>query len=206
MAGESGRCQHPCFAFCYQWISRVVDQHGGAQDRVRLLAGLTGRVVEIGAGNGLNFQHYPPGVREVIAIEPEDHLRALAERAADTAPVPIRVVAGHAGDLPLEDGSTNAAVFSLVLCSVPDPAAALAEAHRVLRPGGSLRFFEHVRSPHRLVGAAQDLLAPATAALLGGCHFNRDTAATIRATDFVIDDLATLHLGGVSHILGHAHK
>ncbi|HEY2697832.1 MAG TPA: class I SAM-dependent methyltransferase [Pseudonocardiaceae bacterium] len=205
MASDSGRFQHPCFARCYQRISRVVDRNGGAQDRVRLLAGLTGRVVEIGAGNGLNFPHYPTGVQEVIAVEPEDHLRALAERAAAAAPVPIRVVAGHAEALPVEDGSTDAAVFSLVLCSVSDPVAALAEAHRVLHPGGSLRFFEHVRSPHRLVGTVQDLLAPMTTALLGGCRFNRDTGATIRDSDFVVDDLVTLHLGGVSHILGQAH-
>ena len=100
MANGSGRFQHPCFARCYQRISRVVDRHGGAQDRVRLLAGLTGRVIEIGTGNGLNFQHYPSGVRDVIAVEPEDHLRALAQRAAAAAPVPVRVVAGHAGALP----------------------------------------------------------------------------------------------------------
>lgn len=206
MASDSGRFQHPCFARCYQRISRVVDRNGGAQDRVRLLAGLTGRVIEIGAGNGLNFQHYPPGVQEVTAVEPEDRLRALAERAAAAAPVPVRVVAGHAGALPVADGTVDAAVFSLVLCSVSDPVAALAEAHRVLHPGGSLRFFEHVRSPHRLVGTAQDLLAPVTAALLGGCRFNRDTGATIRSSDFVLDDLATLHLGGVSHILGQAHR
>src|SRR5438309_11058690 len=116
MTSDGSRFQHPGFARFYPRISRVVDRHGGAQNRVRLLAGLTGRVVEIGAGNGLNFRHYPPDVHEVIAVEPEDHLRASAERAAGAVPVPIRVVAGHAGDLPLADGSIDAAVFSLVLC------------------------------------------------------------------------------------------
>src|SRR6184192_3710117 len=111
-----------------------------------MLEGLAGRVLEVGAGNGLNFVHYPDTVTEVVAIEPEPFLRARAEEAANLTTVPIRVVDGVAGRLPVDDQSMDAAVASLVLCSVPDQAAALAELRRVIRPGGQLRFYEHVHS------------------------------------------------------------
>jgi len=116
------------------------------KERTALLAGLTGRVVEVGAGNGMNFSHYPLSVEEVVAVEPEPYLRAKAERAAATAPVTVHVRDGLADALPLESGSIDAAVLSLVLCSVPDQPRALAELRRVLKPGGELRFMEHVRA------------------------------------------------------------
>jgi ubiquinone/menaquinone biosynthesis C-methylase UbiE len=152
--------QHPRFARMYERISAEAERRGTAAHRDRVLAGLAGRVIEVGAGNGLNFVHYPPTVEQVVAVEPEDRLRVLAEAAAKTAPVPVRVVAGHAGALPGEDGEFDAAVASLVLCSVADVAAALAEIRRVLRPGGQLRFFEHVRSSKPWWGLLQDALTP----------------------------------------------
>lgn len=106
--------------------------------------GCTGTIVEVGAGHGLNFPHYPPTVDEVVAIGPEATLRAAAEKAAASASVPIRAVAGVAEELRADDASPDAVVASLVLCSVPDQARAFAEAQRVLRPGGELRFYEHV--------------------------------------------------------------
>jgi ubiquinone/menaquinone biosynthesis C-methylase UbiE len=114
--------------------------------RRRLLEGLRGTVVEIGAGHGLNFPLYPPEVSEVVAIEPEPTLRSKAETAAESLTVPIRVLAGIADELPLPDSSADAAVVSLVLCSVPAQEHALAEIRRVLRPEGELRFYEHVIS------------------------------------------------------------
>ncbi|HKR50707.1 MAG TPA: class I SAM-dependent methyltransferase, partial [Pseudonocardiaceae bacterium] len=125
--------QHPCFARIYERISVESEQRGTAQHRDQALASLTGLVIEVGAGNGLNFGHYPNTVTEVVAVEPEDRLRALAEKAAVTAAVPVRVLAGHADALPAQDTSFDAAVASLVLCSVPDLAGALAEIRRVLR-------------------------------------------------------------------------
>src|SRR6476620_2155797 len=112
------------------------DKAGGADNRRELLAGLTGRVVELGAGVGSNFEHYPEGVSEVVAYEPEPFLRAEAEKAAAAAPVPVRVVYGEADRLPGADGEFDAGIASLVLCSVPDQRTALAELHRVIRPGG----------------------------------------------------------------------
>ncbi len=115
--------------------------------RDELLEGLSGRVVEVGPGNGANFGHYPASVTEVIAVEPEPFLRAKAIRAAEQVTVSVTVQPGTAERLDLPDGSMDAAVFSLVLCSVRDPTAALAEIRRVLKPHGEVRFLEHVRSP-----------------------------------------------------------
>ena len=134
----------PRFARMYLKAAARADRRGATEHRRRLLQDLTGRVLEMGAGNGLNFAHYPPTVTEVVAIEPEPTLRAIAQQAAAGAPVPVTVRAGTADALPLEDGEMDAAVASLVLCSVPDQARALAELHRVLRPGAELRFYEHV--------------------------------------------------------------
>ena len=155
----------------------------------RLLKGLHGTVLEIGAGHGLNFPHYPTAVSEVIAVEPEPTLRARAVEAAVSAPVPVRVLAGVAHDLPLDDQSIDAAVASLVLCSVPDQQRALAELHRVLRPGGELRFYEHVIprcQPKRLLLQAADHsgLWPKIA---GGCHPARDTSTAIERAGFEIE-------------------
>ncbi|MGH4011857.1 MAG: class I SAM-dependent methyltransferase [Pseudonocardiaceae bacterium] len=144
-------------------------------------------------------------------MEPEDRLRALAEQAAPLTPVPVRVVAGHGDALPAEDGTFDAAVASLVLCSVPDVRSALAELRRVLRPGGELRFLEHVRSEMPWFGLLQDAITPLWSRAGGGCHPNRDTAAAIRAAGFHIQQLnrfcyAPLRfLPKHAHILGRAH-
>jgi ubiquinone/menaquinone biosynthesis C-methylase UbiE len=135
-----------------------MEREGGADYRDRLLAGLTGRVIEVGAGNGLNFAHYPPEVTGVLAVEPEPYLREAALRSAEAAAVQIDVVDGIADELPAGDGSFDAAVASLVLCSVPDQRAALREIHRVLGPDGQLRFFEHVRAGTRGLQRVQRLV------------------------------------------------
>jgi len=179
----------PRFATMYMKAAARADQRGADDHRRRLLDGLHGRVVEIGAGHGLNFAHYPTAVTGVLAIEPEATLRASAEDAAARAPVPVAVVEGTADALPLGDREVDAVVVSLVLCSVPDQATALAEARRVLRPGGELRFYEHViarSQPKRAMLQLADRsgLWPMVA---GGCHPARDTGAAIEAAGFVIE-------------------
>jgi SAM-dependent methyltransferase len=170
--------------------------------------------VEIGAGHGLNFQHYPAGVERVIAVEPEPSLRAIAEQAAVRAPIPVSVVAGVADALPLADQSADAAVASLVLCSVPDQDRALAEVHRVLRPGGELRFYEHVvarRRPKRTLLMLADR-SGLWGAIAGGCHLARDTTAAIRRAGFVIETLDRFGFAPsclepqLPHILGVARR
>jgi ubiquinone/menaquinone biosynthesis C-methylase UbiE len=189
MARDSEEVHHPLFARLFARFSGEAERRGQAELRREALAGLGGTVVEVGAGNGLNFGHYPEGVEEVVAVEPESYLRSLAERAAAEAPVAIRVVDGLADRLPLEDASVDAGVASLFLCSVPDQAAALAELRRVIRPGGELRFYEHVVSERprlaRLQRAAErSRLWPLMA---GGCHPARDTAGAIEAAGFRIE-------------------
>lgn len=202
--------QNPRFARAYLAMSPQMDARGVVEHRRGLLAGLSGRVVEIGAGNGLNFAHYPPEVTEVVAVEPENLLRAAAERAAVGAPVPVRVVDAHAEALPGE--GYDAAVLSLVLCSVSDPARALAEAHRVLRDSGELRFYEHVRSANRGVALVEDLVAPLWAAVSGGCRPNRDPVATAGEAGFTVTDVErfgfrpTPLAPKVAHVLGTAHR
>ncbi|MFD9718004.1 methyltransferase domain-containing protein [Streptomyces sp. NPDC059076] len=177
---------HPLFARFYARFSVAADQSAGiVAIRAELLAALSGRVIEIGAGNGLNFPHYPTSVSEVVALEPERSLRALAVRAADGAGVTVEVVPGVAEALPVENASFDAAVMSLVLCSVRDVPRALSEVRRVLRPGGELRFFEHglARTP----GAARVqrvLDRTVWPHLFGGCHTSRDTVAALEEAGF----------------------
>jgi ubiquinone/menaquinone biosynthesis C-methylase UbiE len=167
-------------------MAAKTDEQGAAQHRERLLAELSGRVLEVGAGNGLNFSHSPAGVSHVVAVEPDGYLRAKAEQAAKAVPIPITVVDGLAQRLPAEDASFDAAVVSLVLCSVPDQAEALAEVRRVLRSGGELRFYEHVRSQERGLSRLQNAVAWFWPLVGGGCHPNRDTVDAIARAGFEI--------------------
>lgn len=180
----------PIFARCYARMSRAMEENGMAANRRRLLSGLDGEVIEVGAGNGLNFAHYPAEVKRVLAVEPEGHLRGLAEREARNAAVPVEVTDGHAGRLPAEDDAFDAVVFSLVLCSVPDQRRALAEAGRVLRPGGRLHFFEHVRAETPGLRRVQRLVdATFWPHVSGGCRTARDSVAAIETAGFRIDSL-----------------
>lgn len=197
--------QHPRFARMYERISTESERRGTAEHRDRALAGLSGRVIEVGAGNGMNFSHYPGTVDEVVAVEPEDQLRALAEKAAELSPVPVRVVAGHATALPMEDASFDAVVASLVLCSVSDVPSALAELRRVLKPTGEFRFFEHVRSGKPWLAAVEHTLTPLWSRVGGGCHLDRDTAAAVRAAGFEIVSMDRFHYAPLRFFPSHAH-
>ncbi len=179
---------HPIFARMYERVAEISERRGGGEHRSALLAGLAGRVIEVGAGSGANFPHYPASVREVLAVEPEPYLRERARRAAVWAAAPISVIDGEAEGLPAGDGSCDAAVVSLVLCSVPDQRRALAELLRVLRPGGELRFYEHVLA-ERPRAARLQRFADATfwPHVAGGCHLARDTAAAIERAGFRIE-------------------
>ncbi|GHH93261.1 class I SAM-dependent methyltransferase [Streptomyces capillispiralis] len=177
---------HPLFARCYARASVAAETRAGmAKVRRGLLGGLSGRVIEIGAGNGLNFAHYPATVSEIVAIEPERALRALAVEAALRAGVPVDVAPGVAEALPVKSEAFDAAVLSLVLCSVRDVPRALAELRRVLRPGGEVRFFEHGRGGGPVMRLTQRALDRTVwPPLAGGCHVARDPVGALREAGF----------------------
>jgi ubiquinone/menaquinone biosynthesis C-methylase UbiE len=179
--------RHPLFARVQARLAANANRKGAIEHRRRMLAGLSGRVVEVGPGSGVNFPYYPPTVTEVLAVEPEPHMRMLATEAARGGPVPIRVVDGTAERLPAPDASMDAGVAAGLLCSVRDPAAALVELARVIRPGGELRFNEHVRAEGPALARAQDLGDHLWSRLFGGCHPNRATEAEIRRAGFAIE-------------------
>jgi ubiquinone/menaquinone biosynthesis C-methylase UbiE len=187
--------RHPLFARFYARLSDNMEAAGVGRIRAQLLAGLTGSVLEVGAGSGLNFSHYPDSVISVLAVEPEPHLRGIAEQAAAAAMAPVKVVDGTAEQLPAEDGSADVVVATLMLCSVRDMAAALAEMRRVLRPGGQLVFMEHVRADSAACRRVQRL-ADATIwpVCFGGCHAHRDPVAAIEAGGFTVTSLTKYRL------------
>jgi len=202
--------RHPVFARCYARVGHLMEAEV-ADHRSKLLAGLTGRVIEVGAGNGLNFPHYPATVTEVVAVEPEPYLRRLALAAARQAPVPIRVVDGTAEALPTHDTAFDTVVASLVLCTVHDLDRALAETRRVLRPRGTLRFYEHIRAENPRLARWQDRLQRPWGWLAGGCHPNRDTVAAITAAGLRVVALDRFDLQAMPplarpHVLGVAER
>lgn len=185
MVSSSTEHHHPVFARLYAWLSAGMEQTGHAEHRDRLLEGLSGRVIEVGCGNGMNFRHYPAEVTSVLAVEPEPYLRRRATEEARSIDVDVEVVEGTAEALPAEDGAFDAGVASLVLCSVDDPTDALAELFRVVRSGGELRFFEHVRAATPGLARTQKVLdATVWPFLAGGCRTHRDSVAAIEQAGF----------------------
>lgn len=180
--------RHP---LCSRLYARQVDQADelGMRDHRRdLLAGLTGDVLEVGAGTGANLAHYPAEVGTLVATEPEPYLRGLLETAAEASPKDVRVLDAAAESLPFADDTFDAVVLCLVLCSVQDQERALAEVARVLRPGGELRFLEHVVSNRPFPARVQRTADRAGWPLIsGGCHLGRDSVAAITTAGFTIE-------------------
>jgi ubiquinone/menaquinone biosynthesis C-methylase UbiE len=153
-----------------------------------LLAGVTGRVLEVGAGTGLNVPHYSANVTRLVLSEPEAHMRAKLQTRLTTAlPADVELSEATLDHLPMPDQSFDAVVSTLVLCSVPDLAQALGEIRRVLAPGGRLVFLEHVGAedrPDRLKW--QRRVEPLWKALAGNCHLTRRTESAIKRAGFDI--------------------
>jgi ubiquinone/menaquinone biosynthesis C-methylase UbiE len=164
--------------------------------RERAVGRARGRVLEIGIGSGLNLPLYGPAVEQVIGVDISPELLAIAERAAAATPGNIRLLDGSAERLPLDDRSVDTVVVTWALCSIPDPVAALKEVRRVLRPGGSLRFVEHGRSPDLGIAKWQDRLTPLWARCSGGCHLNRKTDDLMRSAGLNITELTTGYARG----------
>src|SRR3954470_3543694 len=199
--------RHPLFARMWKRVTAKGESDEAISHRREMLEGLSGSVVEVGAGNGLNFAHYPSTVERLVAIEPEPILRETAVEAAARAPVAVEVLDGVAERIPAEDDSFDAGVACLMLCTV-DAGAALAELRRVIRPGGELRFYEHVVSQSPRVATFQGVADHVWTRFAGGCHLTRDTAAAIERAGFEIDACRRFTFspmpgpGGLPHILG----
>jgi len=174
------------FAAVYDRGLKATEEGGLREMRRETLSQASGRTIDLGAGTGVNRDLFPESVTELVMAEPSPHMLAkLRAKVAESDGVSI--VQASAQDLPFEDDSFDTAVFTLVLCTVPDPAAALAEAARVLKPGGKLLFVEHVRAENPGLARWQDRLHTPWRLFGDGCHCNRDTVAEIEASPFSID-------------------
>jgi ubiquinone/menaquinone biosynthesis C-methylase UbiE len=177
------------FAALYDRFLEGTEEAGLRDVRREVLAGASGRTIDIGAGTGVNLELFPEAVTDLVLAEPDPHMaKRLRRRLGESSRQAEQVVA-PAESLPFEDSSFDTAAFTLVLCTVPDPRAALAEAARVLRPGGRLLFVEHVRSEDPGLARWQDRLERPWRFIGDGCHCNRDTVASIEAAPFTLESV-----------------
>lgn len=168
-------------------IDRVMRQDRHAPYRQRAVLQAEGRVLEIGAGSGLNLPFYTRGVTGVLCLEPHPRLLALARR--QDAMVAWTAIEGSADAIPLEDASVDTVVSTWTLCSIPNVGRALGEARRVLKPGGKLLFVEHGQAPDESVRRWQDRINPVWKRVAGGCHINRPIPQLVQSAGFEIADL-----------------
>lgn len=196
---------HPVFARLWDRIVRLGGQPE-LRNREELIRGAKGKVLEIGAGTGLNFRLYGESM-EVVAIEPEPNMASRAHERAIRGPAPVKLLRASAEELPFKDRTFDTVVLSLVFCTIPDPSRAASEVSRVLAPGGEVRLYEHVRSPNLKGARWQDRFTPVWRFFGGGCNPNRDTVATLERAGFDVD-VRAFDLGPPSparpHVLGVA--
>jgi ubiquinone/menaquinone biosynthesis C-methylase UbiE len=176
------------FAAGYDTFQATMERNFMGALRDEMLAGASGRVIEIGSGTGVNLEHYPRAVEQLVCTEPEEPMaRRLRRKAAESGLQNVSVVHAPAEKLPFEDDAFDTAVATLVLCTVDDPARSLRELARVLRPGGRLVFIEHVRAQEPGLAKWQDRLHPLWVRFGHGCHCNRPTLETIEASPLSVE-------------------
>ncbi|MEY2477929.1 MAG: hypothetical protein QOG87_3244 [Actinomycetota bacterium] len=180
--------EHALFAAVYDRVTAPAERAGLADRRRRLLAGATGRVLEIGGGTGANLAHYPDGLETVVVLEPDGAMRQRLLEKVPSANVPVEVHEAAIEDSSLPADAFDTVISTLTLCTVGDIDAALASIRRVLAPGGRVLFIEHVRA-RGLQGLAQRASAPVWTRVAAGCHPDRDILAAMRANGFAVTDL-----------------
>lgn len=176
------------------------------QRRGRALGWARGQVLEIGFGTGLNLDHYPDGVTELIAGDVEIMLPSRVRERISGVAFPVRLIRLDASNLPFEDDSFDTAVSTWTLCSISDVAAALFEIRRVLRPGGQFIFLEHGRSDDPAVARRQDLFNPIQRVIAAGCNLNRKIDRLIAEAGFRLIELERSLMPGVPRILAEVYS
>jgi ubiquinone/menaquinone biosynthesis C-methylase UbiE len=175
------------FSAMYDRALKGTEEAGLREMRRETLAEARGRTIDLGAGTGANLGLYPDAVSELVLAEPDPHMAKQLRPKLGKSRGDAELVEAPAESLPFEDASFDTAVFTLVLCTVPDPRAALAEAARILKPGGGLLFLEHVRSDDPGLARWQDRFEKPWRFCGDGCHCNRDTVATIEASPLELE-------------------
>jgi ubiquinone/menaquinone biosynthesis C-methylase UbiE len=181
-------------------LPRLIDVLMRARDtheaRARVASNLTGDVLEVGFGSGLNVPFYPPSLTRVYALDPATVGRKLAAPRVAASPVPVEYIGLDAQRIPLADASVDSVLTTWTLCTIPDPAQALAEVRRVLRPGGTLHFVEHGRAPDPKVARRQDLLEPIQERVFGGCQLTRHIDQLVTASGLELTALKNYYRPG----------
>ncbi|MDP8992709.1 MAG: class I SAM-dependent methyltransferase [Actinomycetota bacterium] len=201
---QSGHGSRPFFAAWYDAMNRRADRGELGKRRQALFGQLSGRVLDVGIGTAETVKHVPLTVSGMIAVEPDPAMVRRARQRLDGARVPVRLVRSLGERLPFGHASFDAAVVALVLCTVDDPDATLAELHRVVRPGGKLFLMEHVRATDDELAAWQDRLARPWAWLNGGCRPNRRTLEAVEAAGFRLATLERYGFPALPHVQGFA--
>jgi len=194
----------PLLAKVYDAVLAPTEWMGMREQRRRLMDGLSGRVVEVGAGTGLNVPLYPTAALDVHAVEPDQHMLERLRSKAGGSSARLYLYRADAHHLPFADGVFDAAIVTFALCTIPDPGRALEEAHRVVRSGGVLRFLEHVRSQKNWTAGWQDRATPLWGRISGGCRLNQATVEILAATRWKLDDVWRSGRGSV--VAGQAFR
>lgn len=191
----------PAFARFYDVAFALAERSGLSDVRSNVVGQAVGVTVELGAGTGLNLPHYPSHITRLLLTEPDPHMASKLRAKAAATPIKAEILDAPAHALPVEDASVDTVVSTLVLCTVEDPAATLAEVARVLKPGGRLLFVEHVRSESPRLARWQDRLRVPWSWYACGCQCNRDTVATIRQSPLQLQETRSDRLRWISPLL-----